>query len=247
MGMSRITEWNRRENWLFLFAAIGAGRTLWEWFNPQKEAGVMPFGCPSCPPSLWLLALSVITLGMCAYGFYLSTRTQRRYEAKLLIERDKANVAQRQLREADWPLMTAGRLTLLAEDAELLEDAFDQIIESNAADKHPIDLTFPLTIKLVGLELGKDIPQLSWQCLRLMSFRDGYNSHRAHLMNRALPNFESAVLKCPMPCDLDQKTISGMLISHKAALKKRAYELAAPYIEAKLQASRPDATPPVLG
>src|ERR1039458_9341022 len=43
----------------------------------------MPFGCPSCPPSLWLIALSVITLGMCAYGFYLSTRTQRRYTGKL--------------------------------------------------------------------------------------------------------------------------------------------------------------------
>src|SRR5258708_6946431 len=95
--------WKKRENWLFLFAALGAVAALTkilEYFGVtlvKQSAGVNV----NVPPSnitghlgtlLWALLGVAFSFGLSIYGLVISARKQKDLEARLLEKTSAADV-----------------------------------------------------------------------------------------------------------------------------------------------------------
>jgi hypothetical protein len=207
MGMLyRIRTWNTRANWLFLFAAIGGGRTLWEWlFKPQGGTEIMPFGCPPCQQPIWPMALSAITLAMCGIGFYLSAKREAQFGA----EKGKRLNAEKHLRDAESPLIFAGKLGFLADDAAWICEELLCLMQHGT-------LASSFVRGLNGHE-----PVL--ERLRI---------HRMQVKAMPLTEFSSEIMGTTKPEELKASAVVAMLGDHENALRNKCAQLIDPYLKA---------------
>ena len=189
----------------------------------------------------FVLVVNILAIGLLIIAIARNLRDAHRAKGKQAVieslnaecELQKA-AATRRLKALDaaaYDLQTAGQLIMLAEDALHISDQLAQILSENATDPKALDLTHPLSRVITSLEMGKT-EVLPWQQLRLMSLRDRYNAHRVHVMDRAIPGFESDVRSKSAPLEMTASEIQTMLSKHRMALKGRAETLAKPYIEA---------------
>jgi hypothetical protein len=142
---------------------------------------------------------------------------------------DKMRTFEQKLKATQSALVMAGWATLLAEDALWLFNQLREILSSNDASEHPLDLSHPLRLGLISLDMSQEAEPLPWQRLRLLSFRDRCTAHKRHLLDRSLSNMPFA--KQAIPNELEADAILTILAEHKSALSDRARELAAPYRE----------------
>jgi hypothetical protein len=144
---------------------------------------------------------------------------------------EKVRKCTEEMKASEYPLMQAGKLMVLAEDALWLSDIFGTILGRN---KGTLDLTHPLIDSLVTVGLSDD-GLIPWQRVHLISWYAHYCLHKHHIFELSLTAFESDVIrKTPAELgELDGPSISTMLVAHRRALVDKAQELAAPYLEAK--------------
>lgn len=134
------------------------------------------------------------------------------------------------MKASEYPLLMAGKLRLLAEEALWMSVQLNKIVGENKGDANPLDLSRPLVRELICIDPSESELVLPWQRLRLMSFRDRYRIHVKHLYDESV---QSGLLKQTLPTELDSLALSKMIMDHNTELLARATELIAPYSEAK--------------
>jgi hypothetical protein len=138
----------------------------------------------------------------------------------------------KRMQASEYPLMLAGQLTLLAEDALWLSDTFSKILQGNTEDS-ALTLTHPLIDELITFSPSEE--PIPWQRVHLISWYRHYSIHKHHVFETSA-GFESDVMRSITPAEqglLDGTSILAMLQQHRSSLLNKAAELAAPYLEAK--------------
>jgi hypothetical protein len=167
-------------------------------------------------------------------------KTQLQYacneKIRQLSERIKAtsDSMSKRMQESEYPLMMAGQLNLLAEEALWLSGTLKAILDRNTTDR-TIDLSYPLTRGLIFLDPSDDGVPLPWQRIQLMAFSSRYTFHIKHLVDGALSAIGSSpdVITQIPPSHLEADSLLMGLTKHRTALVNKAAELAAPYLEAR--------------
>jgi hypothetical protein len=133
------------------------------------------------------------------------------------------------IRAATPNALLASQLRVFSHEAERLQNKLNQILIENDVDTNPLDLSHPLQGAWVYLGQSQDDgATLSWQKLRLMSWRDRYLEYRDRWVVVGLDH----VAPLPMlPMDLSIGEVRQMFANHLDALTKKVDELARPLSE----------------
>src|SRR4051794_19499189 len=73
----------KRENWLFVFAvigALGAASKILEYFGIRPFSGDAAVPSPPHEGLIWAIALVIFSLGLSGYGLYRNVRLRRDHE-----------------------------------------------------------------------------------------------------------------------------------------------------------------------
>jgi hypothetical protein len=220
---------------LLILGLLYIGQVSWP-LVPGQPLPVNPlvalWGWLAGPHGRWF-DWSLGAMGATLFAAVVIALMRRGWMRRLAKEREGRKVLAKQLIGAERQL-AAARLELLAEDALWIADQFGGILEANNKQKHPLDLTYPLTSGFVNLDLSKDATPISPQRIQLILFCDRCVIHQRHLFFWSLSAMRFA--NQPFPNSLESGEFRDLLSKHRRALLDKMNELAAPYVEAKRQA-----------
>jgi hypothetical protein len=193
------------------------------------------------------LALWVLLVWVAARNLKDIGREKKLRIAMLTLEDEHANALKyacaEKLREfekrlggAAFPLLVAGRLHLLAEDAGWLCGELDTLTRENELLSHGFqDLSHPFT-----KECYPEIPLVrapfSWQQLHLLLFGERYKKHRLHVMELHLESEisdELEILKVSIPNRMSLVDFRSMMGRYRDKLEDTAGKFEAPYMDVK--------------
>ena len=117
-----------------------------------------------------------------------------------------------QLRNAESPLILAGKLLLLMDDANWISGELRELTEQ----ANPKELTAPLLRDLVGHE----------------AFLNRINVHKMQVRTLSLNGFWSELVQKTISNNLHASAVLMMLGDHASALKLRGGQLVEPYLKA---------------
>jgi len=140
------------------------------------------------------------------------------------------NIRLNLLRLAVAKIAQAGRLLLLADQAKYLAAMLAGILGDNDADtKTHADLSRPLSRSIIFLSEDDDGRPINRHRLRMMSFRECYNQHRAQV--RTCVPESDPFMPPTIPSQLVGAEVSNVLAMHINALLNSAEDLMRPYRE----------------
>ena len=126
------------------------------------------------------------------------------------------------LRKAIPDLTYAGKLSLLMHQSLALESTLVDVLRSNAnvllGLGPPMDLSRPMSSKLIAMSDDDSDKALPWQRMRLMSFRDRYKAFNACCKDEGLPELpyfanELTVAELHDAFTKHRDTLSGMFVT----------------------------------
>ena len=131
--------------------------------------------------------------------------------------------------DSEYPLLKAGKLSMLAEDADWLSFQLLNILRQNNQSSNPQILSRPLSSRLLNVE--NNVP-ISLQRAQLLSFRDQIRIHIRHVIDAGAGDL--ALCRLDTPNDMiSDKQILDALAEHKAALRAMISQLLLPYAQLK--------------
>jgi hypothetical protein len=178
-----------------------------EYFGIKPATGEA-VNMPTCGRTIdlvWAIVFVIISIGLSLYGLYLSARKSR----QLSEERGNRIIAEKQLKDAESPLIFAGKIALLADDARWICTELECLMQHGT-------LASLLVRDLDGHE----------------SFLERLRIHRMQVKAMPLTEFNSAIIGTTKPEDLKASVLVALLGGHEKALRDKCSLLIDPYLKA---------------
>ncbi|MGA2136430.1 MAG: hypothetical protein ABSH50_29415 [Bryobacteraceae bacterium] len=193
-ALLKCATWKTTEPYTFIAVMVGVPLMVAGWRFPTVPDATGGHGMMGII-ALWPQALSIVAFVLSCYGLNRFTNTQARFYR----ERDSRLTAERYLKTSESTFIFAGKMQLLAEEAERLRHDFSQMATEEAIRGH----------LAVGALRG------------LEGFLERYKAYRHHVYECSANYFGSPMTKQPSMESMDSADVDAFWKAHAKAISNK--------------------------